>query len=297
MVGRTARGSVIIQSYITLLRPRQWVKNGFVLMPLLLTPGTLQGASLGRAAAAFVCFCALSSAAYIVNDYIDREADRRHPVKRSRPLAAGEVGVAAALALAVLLAVLGLGAGYLVAAPLFVVLAGYFVLNLAYSLALKQVAIIDVMVIAIGFVLRIEAGARAIAVEPSVWIIVCTGLLALFLAFAKRRDDLVMALDEGHRRSLEGYNKRFIDVALSIVLAATVVSYVIYTTDREVMARLGSENLYLTIPFVLAGILRYLQITLVEERSGSPTTVVLGDRFTIAVVLGWLGCLLLLVHF
>ncbi len=283
--------------YIRLLRARQWVKNGFVVMPLLLTPDMLSVAGLASVAAAFLCFSAAASAGYIVNDWADREADRQHPEKRHRPLASGEVGVAEAVVLMVLLLVAALVGAVLLSPTIFVIIAGYIVLNLAYSFALKHVSIIDIITIAVGFVLRIEVGAAAIEVRPSVWIIVCTGLLALFLALAKRRDDLVRALDGEHRPSLEGYNKAFIDVAIAILLAATFVSYVIYTTDAQVMARLGSERLYLTIPFVLAGILRYLQITLVEERSGSPTAIVLADRFTVLVVLGWLASLAVLVHF
>ncbi len=291
-------GSVArIDSYFRLLRPKQWVKNGFVVMPLLLTPATLSVGSLTQVAAAFLCFCAAASAGYIVNDYADHEADRQHPEKRHRPLAAGAVSVAGAVVLLVLLLVAALVGAVLLSPTIFAIVIGYIVLNLAYSFALKHVSIVDIIVVAAGFVLRIEAGAAAIRVRPSVWIIVCTGLLALFLALAKRRDDLVRELDGEHRPSLEGYNKAFVDVAIAILLAATFVSYVIYTTDAQVMARLGSERLYLTIPFVLAGILRYLQITLVEERSGSPTNILLSDRFTALVVLGWLASLALLVHF
>ncbi|MDP6705597.1 MAG: decaprenyl-phosphate phosphoribosyltransferase [Alphaproteobacteria bacterium] len=286
-----------LRCYVRLLRVRQWVKNGFVVMPLLLTPGTLSAASATSVAIAFLCFCAAASAGYIINDYADREADRRHPEKRHRPLASGAVGVAEAVALLVCLLVAALAGAIWLSPTIFTIILGYVVLNLAYSFALKHVAILDIIIIAAGFVFRVKAGAEAIQVRPSVWIIVCTGLLALFLAVAKRRDDLVRDLDGEHRRSLDGYNKPFVDVAIGILLAATFVSYVIYTTDAQVMARLGTERLYLTIPFVLAGILRYLQITLVEERSGSPTTILLRDPFTASVVLGWLACLALLVHF
>ena len=283
--------------YVALVRVRQWVKNGFVLMPILLTPGTLTAPTVGKALLAFCCFCAVSSASYIVNDYVDRGVDRQHPEKQFRPLAAGDLAVSEAAMLLALLLALAFSIASLLSATLVVIIAAYFILNLAYSFSLKHIAIVDIIVISAGFVLRVEAGAEAISVEPSVWIIVCTGLLALFLALGKRRDDLARALDGNHRRSLDGYNKSFVDVSLTIVLAATFVSYVIYTTDVEVMQRFGTERLYLTIPFVLAGILRYLQITLVEERSGSPTAIVLRDRFTILTVLGWLACLVVLIHF
>lgn len=285
-----------LSRYLALLRIRQWIKNGFVLMPLLLTPGSLEAGSIARVLLALLCFCAVSSASYIVNDYADREADRAHPRKRFRPLAAGSLTVTEAALLMALLLVLGFAGASLLSSTLLLILGAYFLLNLSYSFALKHLAIVDIVIIAAGFVLRVGAGAVTINVRTSVWIIVCTGLLALFLALAKRRDDLVNALDAAHRPSLVGYNKAFIDASLIVVISATFVSYVIYTTDAQVMARLGSEQLYLTIPFVLAGILRYLQIVLVEERSGSPTTIVLRDRFTIVCVLGWLACLVVLIQ-
>jgi 4-hydroxybenzoate polyprenyltransferase len=177
-----------------------------------------------------------------------------------------------------------------------IVLAIYAVQNLAYTFWLKQVAILDVLSIAIGFVLRIYAGGELINVTPTVWIVACTLLLALFLAFAKRRDDLVLGVDDEHRLSLSGYNLPFIDTSLAIVLAALVVSYLLYTTQPENMARLGSEKLFLTAPFVIAGVLRYLQVTLVEHRSGSPTRLALSDRFLLATILGWLATFAWLIY-
>jgi 4-hydroxybenzoate polyprenyltransferase len=189
----------------------------------------------------------------------------------------------------------GVGA-WLLSPDFFVIAATYLVLNLAYSFGLKHVSILDVMIIAIGFVLRVEAGSTLIGVSPSVWIIVCTGLLALFLAIAKRRDDIVQALGQDHRKSLDGYSKPFLDATLTMVLGALLVSYAIYTTDDQVIARMGTDRLYLTVPFVLAGIMRYLQITMVEERSGSPTRIVLTDRFMIAVILGWTATVAALLY-
>jgi len=274
---------------IVLLRPHQWIKNAFVAAPLFFTPKLATAENVLLVAAGVLCFCALSSAVYVVNDYIDRNADRHHPTKRTRPLAAGTVSTRTAFVLLVLLLVLGLSGAALLSPYFLAICVGYLGLNLAYSSGLKQVSILDVMIIALGFVLRVEAGAALIGTEPTVWIIVCTGLLALFLALAKRRDDLVKALPGDHRRSLDGYNRSFLDASVTIVLAALVVSYTIYTVDPLVMRRMGSEHLYLTVPFVLAGMLRYLQITLVEERSGSPTRIILSDRFMIGSVLGWVA--------
>lgn len=281
--------SDVLPPAVRLLRPQQWVKNAFVAAPLFFTPEALNARNAVAVLLGLIAFCALSSAVYVINDYLDREADRRHPEKCVRPLAAGTVSVPTAFAmLAVLLA--GGMALALWLSLTFALIAGlYLAVNLAYSLKLKQASIIDVMLVALGFVLRIYAGAALIYIHPSVWIVVCTGLLALFLALAKRRDDLVKRLDTGHREALKGYTKPFIDTSITAVLAGLLVSYLIYTTEPEVMDRLGTDKLYLTAPFVIAGVLRYLQITLVEERSGSPTTIAVTDRFLILTMLGWVA--------
>jgi len=275
--------------WLRLLRPAQWVKNAFVLAPLLLTPKSLTLANAAHVGAGALCFCAVASAVYIVNDATDREADRLHPLKRRRPLAANQLSVAAALALAALLALAGLGAGAWLSPPFAMVLGGYLALSGAYSLGLKNIAILDVMIIAIGFVLRVEAGGILADIKLSVWLKLCSGLLALFLAIAKRRDDVIRKLGHDHRASLGGYNRRFLDTAMTLVLGSLLVSYTTYTADATVIARLGCENLYITVPFVLAGCLRYLQITVVEERSGAPTEIVRSDRFLILTILGWIA--------
>ena len=281
---------------LALMRPPQWVKNAFVAAPLFFTPGLVDATNALKVLLGILAFCALSSAVYILNDYLDRATDRLHPEKRHRPLAAGTIAPARALALMV-----GLIAGGITLAgalsPRFAGIALiYLFVNALYSLRLKDVSIVDVLLVALGFVLRVYAGAELIHVLPSVWIIVCTGLLALFLALAKRRDDLVKQLDAGHRGALKGYTKPFIDTAITAVLGGLLVSYLIYTTDPAVMERIGSTHLYLTTPFVIAGVLRYLQITLVEERSGSPTTLALTDRFLILTVFGWLATFGLLIY-
>ena len=282
---------------LRLARPRQWIKNAFVAAPLFFTPAAISAGSLLRTALAVAIFCLLSSTAYAINDWFDRDADRLHPEKRTRPIAAGEVsgGEAAALVAVLLFVVFALGLT-LLPVEFSLVAFGYFALNLFYSLKLKNMAILDVLTIAVGFVLRIDAGALVIGVRPSVWIVVCAFLLALFLALAKRRDDLVRTLDADHRASLAGYNRRFIETGLAMVLGSLLVSYVIYTTDAAVIARYGTEKLYLTVPFVAAGILRYLQITLVEERSGSPTDIMFSDRFIAVAVLGWVVTFAALIY-
>ncbi len=270
---------------ILLMRPHQWVKNGFIVAPLFFTPNAMTVDNLLAVAMGVMAFCALSSAVYVVNDWMDREADRKHPDKRHRPLAAGTVRPTSAALLALFLVAAALTMSLMLPGRFLIVAAVYFGLNLAYSLKLKQVSLIDVMLVALGFVLRVEAGAALISVEPSVWILTCTGLLALFLALAKRRDDLVKRLDGTHRTALAGYNKPFIDASITAVVGGLLVSYLIYTTT----ANAQSPYLYITTPFVVAGVLRYLQITLVEERSGSPTALALTDRFLIVTMIGWIA--------
>ena len=279
-----------------LLRPHQWVKNAFVAAPLFFTPAAMSPGAAAKVLAGVAGFCAVSSGVYVLNDYLDRAADRRHPHKRDRPLAAGSVDARAALGLMGGLAVGGLAGAGLLSAGFTLIVAAYLALNVAYSAGLKRLAIIDVMSVALGFVLRVYAGGALIGVEPTVWIVACTMLLALFIALAKRRDDVVKGLDEEHRESLAGYSRRFLDTSLAVVLSALLVSYLLYTTQPENMARLGTDRLYLTVPFVIAGVLRYLQITLVEERSGAPTTVMLTDRFLLVTVFGWVAAFAWLIY-
>jgi 4-hydroxybenzoate polyprenyltransferase len=279
-----------------LARPRQWVKNTFVFAPLFFTPSAVSWKSLAIVLSVFVGFCMISSAVYCFNDFRDREADRKHPDKMHRPLAAGMVGVATALVFALVLALAGL-AIIVLAAPdaVFYVLL-YVGANVAYSMVLKRYPIIDVLTISMGFVLRIYAGAAALDITPTVWIQICAGLLALFIALAKRRDDLVKDLGADHRESLSGYSKPFLDTCVVVTLAVLLVSYLIFTADSQAMERLGSDKLFLTTPYVIAGLFRYLQLTLVYERSGSPTDLLFNDRFLMASVAAWLASFAYLIY-
>lgn len=273
---------------LKLLRPHHWIKSGFIAAPLFFTPSELNWPNAAMIAMGILVWSMMASAIYILNDWRDAESDRQHPVKCKRPLAAGTVGTQTAFVM-----MAGLTLGSAVAAtclsPLFAVYLGvYAAINLAYSFRLKYIAVIDVICIAAGFVLRVEAGAALIGITTSAWIIILTGLLALFLGFAKRRDDVVRLLGTEHRKSLDGYSRNFIDTVLAITLGAALVSYLIYTTDPNVMERLGSNKLFYTAPFVIYGMLRYLQITMVKERSGSPTLIILTDKPIIAAGIGWL---------
>ena len=278
---------------IRLIRPHQWVKNGFVAAPLLFTPSAMQAGIVISVALGLACFCAVSSAVYCLNDIVDAERDRHHPKKMHRPLAAAAIGTGEAAGLGALLGFAGLAGAYLLSPSFF---GTYAALNVAYSLWLKHVSIVDVLTIAAGFVLRIYAGSEMIGQAPSIWIIESSALLALFLALAKRRDDLVNNLGGEHRQSIAGYNLTFVDHAITIVLAAMLFCYVVYTTDQTVIAKLGTDRLYLTTPFVIAGILRYLQITFVEKISGSPTLMVLTDWKLLAVVAGWVAVTVGLIY-
>lgn len=287
---------VALSAVLALLRPLQWTKNAFVMAPLFFTPPALSLRNVELVAAGVVSFCALASAIYILNDYVDRKADRKHPEKQFRPLAAGTVSVGLAFALFGILLTGGFGIALSISNEFAWIAAGYVALNLAYSFGLKHVAILDVLIIALGFTLRVQAGAVLIDIAPSAWITITTGLLALFLALAKRRDDISRNLGNDHRKSLSGYTLPFLDVAATVMLGALLVAYMIYTTDANVMKELNTDKIYYTTPFVVAGILRYLQIALVENGSGSPTDVILSDRFMIATIVGWAITFGILIH-
>jgi 4-hydroxybenzoate polyprenyltransferase len=270
------------------LRPRQWVKNVFVLAPLVFASRLTDPQAVTVALEAFAAFCALSSAVYLVNDVRDREADRLHPVKRKRPIAAGEVSPGLALALAAVLAAVALVAGFAIAPGFGRVALGYLVLNVAYSLGLKRVVILDVMIVAAGFLLRAWAGALALDVAISHWLILCTGLLALFLGFAKRRQELAALSGEmGTRAILREYSLPFLDQMIGIVTGATVVAYSLYAFSPEVAEKLGTKHMGLTIPFVLFGIFRYLYLIHQKGEGENPTALFLTDTPLLTGVLLW----------
>jgi 4-hydroxybenzoate polyprenyltransferase len=270
------------------LRPRQWAKNVFVFAALVFAGRLSDTDSLLRVALAFVIFCLLSSAVYLVNDVRDREADRLHPQKRRRPIAAGEIPPELAVAVATVLAVGALGAAFKLSTSFGEVAAGYVGLNLAYSFGLKRVVILDVMIVATGFLLRALAGALVIDVAISRWLVMCTGLLALFLGFVKRRQEVAAMEGASHTRPiLKEYSLPFLDQMISVVTGATVVAYSLYAFSPEVAQKLGTSHLGLTIPFVLFGIFRYLYLVHQRGIGENPTAVVLTDLPLILDVLLW----------
>ena len=289
-------------SCLRLARPHQYVKNAFVFLPLFFGWKLAGPAALPRAVLAFAAFCLTASAVYAVNDLKDMDEDRAHPSKRTRPLASGALFPAEAVLFAALLLA---GAGFLAltlgSIPFAGILGAYLAINLLYSFALKHKALVDIGCIAVGFVLRVFAGGVVTGITPSHWIVLMTFLLALFLGFAKRRDDLLLSAAgcEKTRRSLDGYNLEFVSAAMMIMAAVVIVSYILYTVSPEVIAKHGSDKLYLSAIFVIMGVLRYLQITLVECKSGSPTLVLLRDGFIQASILLWIlscYCILYLEH-
>jgi len=288
-----------LKALLLTLRPEQWTKNLLVFAGVMFGGRLLDVSALWAAIATFAVFCALSSAVYIFNDIADREADRQHPLKSSRPIAAGDLSPAAAALAGAVLAGAALAVATIMTPRLGLVAAAYLVLLLLYSAALKHFVIVDVLVIAGGFVLRAVAGAVAVAVPISHWLLVCTTLLALFLALSKRRHELTL-LGEGavgHRRILEEYSPYLLDQMIAVVTASTLVAYTLYTTDAETAARLGTTRLGLTIPFVLYGIFRYLYLVHQKRGGGSPSTMLVTDRPLLACVALWAASVAVILYF
>ncbi len=287
---------------IRIVRPRQWVKNFFVFIPLFFGGQMSNTALLLDALTTFVAFSLAASSIYCLNDIVDVEADRQHPVKCHRPIASGQVSVSAAYALMAIMLILSMtvcpmlkGRSMAVGA----VVLGYWIMNIAYCVWLKNFAIIDVCLIAFGFVLRILAGGLATAIEPSNWLVLMTFLLTLFLSFAKRRDDVLRmeATGKPPRKNTIRYNLTFINQAITISASITLVCYIMYTVSPEVTARFNSHYIYLTTIFVLVGLLRYIQIAVVDKQSGDPTKIILRDRFTQLVVLAWMVSFLFIIYY
>jgi len=277
-----------MKNIITLLRPHQYVKNLFIFAPMLFAFHITQS-SLTSTLYTFVLFSILASSIYILNDYMDIEEDKKHPSKKNRPLAAGTVSTQSAKLLFLGFSLTAFTLAFFFSIELFSVLAAYFVLNILYSYKLKHIAIVDIFIISTGFVLRLFAGALVTQTPLSMWIIIITFLLAIFLSLAKRRDDVLLSLKgKETRKNIDGYNLEFVNAAMVLMSGVVILSYLQYTVSPEVIIRLGSEYLYLTAFFVILGILRYMQITFVEQASGSPTKIVLKDRFLQITILFWL---------
>ena len=278
-----------LSSIIKLMRPHQYIKNFFIFLPLFFALKITDTTLLTHAIIAFIAFSLGASAIYTFNDYHDMEEDKLHPKKKYRPLALGEISKKEAIIIMTVLSTISFIIMTMLSLNALGIMAVYVFMNIAYSFYFKHIAIIDVSIIAIGFALRLFVGSAVTGIHLSMWIVIMTFLLALFLALAKRRDDVLIYLDTGKkmRKVIDGYNLQFLDTAMAIMASVVIVAYTIYTTSSEVVARVHSEYLYLTALFVIIGIMRYLQISFVFKDSGSPTKIVLKDRFIQLVLIGW----------
>ena len=285
-------------AYLTLLRPKDWAKNLFLFIPLFFSGDFFHWDLYPKLILGFIAFSLVASSIYIINDYRDIEDDKKHPEKKSRPLASGNVSKPAALIICVLLLITGFAIAFFIRDKFLFVLGIYFILNLAYSFGLKTIPILDIIIVAIGFVLRIKSGAVIAMIGLTEWLNIMVFLLALFMAIGKRRDDVLLKLSSGTdmRKSIKGYNLEFLNVVLSLVCAVIVVAYFMYTMSPDVIRRMGTYRLYYTCLFVLAGILRYLQIIFVHSAAGSPTRILYKDRFIQISILLWITSFYLIIY-
>ncbi|MBI3139571.1 MAG: decaprenyl-phosphate phosphoribosyltransferase [Sphingobacteriales bacterium] len=281
----------MVKALLQLVRPKDWAKNMFLFLPLFFAGEILNTDKIVPLLSGFLAFSCVASCIYIINDYRDIEDDRKHPVKKNRPLASGTVPKTIALLLLVILLIAGFGIAWLIRDKFLFVLGIYFLLNLGYSYGLKAIPVLDILILAAGFILRIKAGSVITFIPLSEWIVIMVFLLALFMAIGKRRDDVLLKISSGTemRKSVRGYNLEFLNVLLSLVCAIIIVAYFMYTMSPETMARLGTHRLYYTCLFVIAGIMRYLQIIFVLADSGSPTRILYKDPFIQITLLCWMA--------
>jgi 4-hydroxybenzoate polyprenyltransferase len=278
------------------MRPAQWLKNGIVFAGLVFGGKLLEPSAVASATLAALSFCLLSSGFYLINDVRDRDADRLHPVKRLRPVAAGELAPRTAAVLGALLILFAIAASALLSWSLMYVFLAYAGLMAAYNLGLKEIAIIDVFAIAGGFVLRAVGGAIVVDVSISPWLLVCTMLLALLIGFGKRRHELVVLNDaRGHRRNLSVYNQAMLDQSVAVSAAGTLIAYAVYTFESE--SAQNHHRMMLTIPFVAYGVFRYLYLLYLGGQGGAPETMLLTDRPLVAAVAAWATASALLFYF
>lgn len=296
-----ADGSVALwrlRGLLITIRPHQWVKNVFVLAPVVFAKEIFDPPLLLRAAAAFLVFCVLAGAVYTLNDLADAASDRLHPIKRFRPIACGRVTEVQARVLLASLILLGFGSALWLEPAFAGVVAIYFVLNLAYSFRLKKTAYLDVVLIAAGFVLRVVAGGFATGIHVSSYLLACTALLALFLGFGKRRHELAVAQARAQeqRAALGVYSERGLDLALAITSVLTIACYFAYTVDARTTALFRSNRLWLTSVFVILGVLRFLFLVRNRPRAESPTQEMLRDGPFVAILLAWVGVVFFIVY-
>ncbi|RYG42347.1 MAG: decaprenyl-phosphate phosphoribosyltransferase [Chitinophagaceae bacterium] len=279
-----------MKHYIKLLRPKHWAKNLFLFLPLFFAGKFFEPDKILLLTGGFFAFSFLASSIYIINDYRDIEDDKKHPEKRNRPLAAGLVNKTASIILSVLLTISGLLLAFLVdqSGKFLFITSIYYVLNMMYSFGLKNISIIDILILASGFVLRVKGGAELAGVNTTEWFLIMTFLLALFMALAKRRDDVMLKLSTGAemRKSMKGYSLEFLNTLLALFSAILIVSYINFTVTPAAHQKYGFRLFY-TALFVIAALMRYLQITFIHNKAGSPTDVLYKDRFIQVTLVLW----------
>jgi len=280
------------------LRPRQWVKNVFLFVGLVFSQNLFKIDLFIKVCEGFLVFCLAASSIYVFNDIHDRESDRRHPEKYRRPLAQGSLLVSEAYMVSMVLAAVALMLAFMMDRTFLLILLAYFVLNLAYSLKIKQVVILDIMFIASGFVLRILAGTTLAGVNPSDWLVICTITLSLFLGFSKRRNELVLMGENAgtQRKVLKEYSIHFLDQMISMVTACTVMSYILYTVSPETVGRFGTKNLMFSIPFALFGVFRYLYLIYLKKKMGDPIDLILKDFPFLLNILLWISAIMIIIY-
>lgn len=296
----------MVYNLFKLIRPHQWLKNLFIFLPLFFSGQLLRLDYIGIGCLVFLAYSLACSSIYCLNDILDRKADALHPVKKFRPIASGKLSVPAAWLLVIFLLLVSGGIlwqmqPFIERKALFsaaCLIGFYYGLNVCYCLWLKRIAVVDVLIIAFGFVLRILVGGTVMSIELSHWIVIMTFLLALFLAFAKRRDDVILYQKTGNkpRANIHRYNETFLNQVITVIVAVIIVAYIMYCVTPEVMERMNSQYVYATAVFVLSGLLRYLQLTIVDGKSGSPTKVLMTDHFLQLCIAGWMLSFVVIIY-
>jgi 4-hydroxybenzoate polyprenyltransferase len=283
---------------LKLLRLKQWVKNLFLFIPTFFAGNIFEFSQLYVLTIGAFAFSLVASGVYVINDYQDRKIDQIHPKKRYRPIASGEISGKTAFILILVLILAGLAIALTLKLEFFLILLVYFMLNLGYCFGLKNIPILDLFIVASGFLLRVYSGGVLVDVLVSHWLSIMILLLALFIVIAKRRDDLVLHEETGQnlREVSKSYNVEFINSCLTLLSSVILVAYIMYTVSPEVAEKFSSNYLFATSIFVMAGIMRYLQITFVEKRSGSPTEILLTDKFILLSIAGWVISFYLIIY-
>ena len=288
----------MIKAIMQSMRPHQWTKNFFVYAALIFSQNILNLPLLLKTTIAFSAFCLISSALYIFNDLKDLEEDKLHPLKSKRPIASGKIKKSTAILMIVVLGLLGFSSALTLNKNYFIIILVYFLIQMAYSIKLKHIVILDVFVVALGFLIRVVAGGLAIEVSLSSWLLICTILLALFLALSKRRHELVLLEDvaSDHRPILEEYSPYLLDQMIAVVTASTVIAYCLYTISEETVTKFGTTNLIFTVPFVLYGIFRYLYLIHQRSEGGSPEALIIKDKPLLIDIFLWIATAVIILY-